>query len=321
MKTIKKKKLSIGVSDFKKLIINNLYFVDKSLFIKDVVDDMEVLLYPRPRRFGKTLNLSMLKYFYDCSEDNSHLFNDLAISKEEDIMEKQGKYPVIYLTFKDVKNRSKEKTFVKIYRLISELYNDVAYLLDSAFITKNEIEYFENIQYGKAIASDYENSLKFLAKLLYNHHKVNPVILIDEYDTPIHAGYTHDYYDEIIEFMRDFLSSGLKDNTYLEKAVITGILRVSQESIFTGLNNIRVYSMLSPKSNDKFGFTNDEVEEMLHYYESSLDFETVKKHYNGYNFFGIDIYNPWSILSSVCDNMIGFYWLNTSSNTLIKTMC
>jgi len=314
-----KKKLTIGVSDFKEVINDDLYFIDKSLFIKDVVDDMKVLLYPR--RFGKTLNLSMLKYFYECTEDNSDLFNELKISKEEDIMKKQGKYPVIYLTFKDIKDESKDNVFKGIYELITELYIEKKYILNDESLGIEYTSYFNRILSAKADYTDYLTSLKYLTQFMYKYHKINPVVLIDEYDTPIHAGYSNNYYKPIIGFMRDFLSGGLKDNKYLEKAVLTGILRVSQESIFTGLNNIKIHSILTKKSSDKFGFTNDEVEQLLRYYNSELNFEDVKKKYNGYNFSGNEIYNPWSILNAVYDNELGHYWLNTSSNELIKSMC
>jgi len=321
MKT-KKKHIPIGISNFKRIIDDNLYYVDKTLLIKDIVDSGTlVYLFPRPRRFGKTLNLSMLKYFYSCSADYSYLFKDLAISKEEEIMEKQGKHPVIYLTFKDVKDKSCKESFTMIYDLITELYSNTRYLINDDKMSEREKRIFNKILDGTASHADYKLSLKQMCKYLYEFHQTNPVILIDEYDTPIHAGYTHDYYDEIVAFMRDFMSGALKDNEHLEKAIITGILRVSQESIFTGLNNIEVFSMLSEISNDKFGFTEEEVKEMLAYRETTLDFEAIKKHYNGYNFSGIDIYNPWSILNSVKNNKLGYYWLNTSSNLLIKKMC
>ena len=318
---MKKKKLSLGVSDFKKLITQNLYFVDKSLFIKDVVDGMEILLYPRPRRFGKTLNLSMLRYFYDNSEDNARLFQDLAISQEEDIMEKQGKYPVIFMTFKDVKEESLEISLKKLFSLISWLFNDLRYLMKSDFLDIDQKDYFQKILSKTASYDEYQVSLQKLCQFLYQYHKVNPVVLIDEYDTPIHAGYFHGYYDEIVSFFRGFLSGGLKDNTYLEKGVLTGILRVSKESIFSDLNNITVNSILKEKSADKFGFTETEVEEILSYYDFCVKIDDVKNMYNGYNFSGINIYNPWSILGCINDKRLGYFWVNSSANSLIKTMC
>ncbi|MCL2065728.1 MAG: ATP-binding protein, partial [Candidatus Cloacimonetes bacterium] len=286
-----------------------------------VVDGMKILLYPRPRRFGKTLNLSMLKYFYDSREDNSHLFHGLAISSETDIMEKQGKHPVIFLTFKDVKDETFEASIGKIFTLISNLYMEHSDVLFSSIKHEVDKDFIENIISKRALQIDFEESLKFLCQILYEHYKSNPVILIDEYDTPIHAGFYHGYYDKIVNFMRGFLGAGLKDNNYLEKGVLTGILRVSKESIFSDLNNISIYSMLSNISADKFGFTDDEVENLLVYFDSSLPFSDVKNQYNGYNFSGLDVYNPWSILNAIHYNKLGHFWGNTSSNNIIKTMC
>ncbi|MCL2063057.1 MAG: ATP-binding protein [Candidatus Cloacimonetes bacterium] len=317
----KKKKLSIGVSDFREIITENIYFVDKSLFIKDVVDGMKILLYPRPRRFGKTLNLSMLKYFYDSREDNSHLFHGLVISSETDIMEKQGKHPVIFLTFKDVKEETFDVCLEKIRTTVSKLYREHQNVLLTDSLYTEDYDYYKKILNKTASQADFEESLKFLCQILYEHYKSNPVILIDEYDTPIHAGFYHGYYDKIVNFMRGFLGAGLKDNNYLEKGVLTGILRVSKESIFSDLNNISVYSMLSEISADKFGFTDDEVENLLVYFDSSLPFSDVKNQYNGYNFSGLDVYNPWSILNAIHYNKLGHFWGNTSSNNIIKKMC
>ena len=301
--------------------MDDLYFVDKSMFIKDIVDGMAVLLYPRPRRFGKSLNLSMLKYFYDCREDNAHLFENLAISQEKDIMAKQGKYPVIFLTFKDVKEETYEASMEKIYTIISNLYKEHGEVLQSGFSYEIDKIFYEKIISKTASQSDFAESLKALSKFLYDHHKANPVILIDEYDTPIHAGFYHGYYEKMVGFMRGLLGGGLKDNIYLEKGVLTGILRVSRESIFSDLNNISVYSILSKKSADKFGFTDGEVQDMLDYFSSPITIDEIKENYDGYNFGGIDIYNPWSILNSIDEQSIGYYWGTTSSNNLIRTMC
>ncbi|MCL2064420.1 MAG: ATP-binding protein [Candidatus Cloacimonetes bacterium] len=317
-----KKELPIGVSDFKKIIIDDLYFVDKSMFIKDVVGTgTMVLLYPRPRRFGKTLNLSMLKYFYDCNEDNSQLFDDLEISKEEKIMKKQGKYPVIFITLKDIKAETLELCFEKIYSEISSLYSSHRKLLNESFMSKWDIEYFESILSKKGNYADFTASLKNLSQYLYEHYKINPVILIDEYDTPIHSGYYNGYYKEIVSFMQGFLGGALKDNVYLEKGVLTGILRVAKESIFSDLNNIRVLTILNQESANRFGFTEDEVGILLKESGSILNLSEIKNMYNGYNFGGIDIYNPWSILNSLQEKNFGHYWANSSGNNLIKTMC
>ena len=317
-----KKELPIGVSDFKKIITENLYYVDKSLFIKDVVGSgTAVLLYPRPRRFGKTLNLSMLKHFYDCSVDNSDLFKDLAISNEDNIMKKQGKHPVIFITLKDIKAETAEHCFEKIYHEISNLYKDHKNILTGGSMSELDIEYYNKIMSETGTITNFETSLKKLSQYLSEHYKINPIILIDEYDTPIHAGYYNNYYKEIIGFMQGFLGGALKDSIYLEKGVLTGILRVARESIFSDLNNIRVLTVLDEESANRFGFTDDEVIKMLTDLDSSLSFADVKNSYNGYNFSGFDIYNPWSIINSVQSNKIGHYWANTSSNKLIKTMC
>ena len=310
-----KKELPIGISDFKKIITENLYYIDKSLFIKEVVGSgAMVLLYPRPRRFGKTLNLSMLKYFYDCSEDNSDLFKDLAISNEDNIMKKQGKHPVIFITLKDIKAETVEHCFEKIYHEISKLYKVHKNILTNGSMSELDIEYYNKIMSETGTRTNFETSLKNLSQYLFEHYKINPVILIDEYDTPIHAGYYNNYYKEIIGFMQGFLGGALKDNVYLEKGVLTGILRVARESIFSDLNNIRVLSILNKESADKFGFTDTEVEKLLIDANSNLSFADVKNSYDGYNFGGFDIYNPWSILNSLQESHLGHYWANTSSN-------
>jgi hypothetical protein len=317
----KKKKLSIGVSDFKELITDNLYFVDKSLFIQDVVDGVKVLLYPRPRRFGKTLNLSMLRYFYDNSEDNAHLFKDLAIANENDIMQKQGKHPVIFITFKDAKGETAEECYRKIGLEISKLYSNHEYLLNQDFMADYDIDYYNRIMSEQADFGDMNKSLQKLCIYLYKHHKINPVVLIDEYDTPIHEAFYNGYYNTMVSFMKTFLGGALKDNRYLEKGVLTGILRVSKESMFSDLNNISVYSLLNERSNDKFGFTESEVEKLLDDYDNPVLLNEVREMYNGYNIGSINIYNPWSLLKCVEEKQLSTYWINTSSNHLIKDMC
>jgi len=316
-----KKKIPIGVSDFKTIISDNRYFVDKSLFIKDVIHGPDILLFPRPRRFGKTLNLSMLKYFYSNKEDNSKLFRKLKINKEKRIMQKQGKHPVIYLTFKDVKNRTWDECLKAVQDILFEIINDFNHLLNDYLITCPDQAIFQRIISNTATFTDYANSLKVLSKALYNHYQVKSVILIDEYDTPIQASFFHHYYDEIIDFMRIFLSSALKDNEYLEKAVLTGILRIAKESLFSGLNNIDVCSISKDIVADKFGFIESEVAELLHYYDDVFSLDEIKRWYDGYNFAGTEIYNPWSILSSIKDKKLAVHWVNTSGNDLVRTLC
>lgn len=319
-----KKKIPIGISDFKKVIEDNYYFIDKSLFIKEVVQDgAEVVLLPRPRRFGKTLNMSMLKYFYENSlEDNYDLFSGLKISKYEDIMDIQGKYPVIYITFKDEKYSKWEDFRNSFIGIIKDLFRDHDYILEGDFLKEYEKEELFEILKGKASYEIYLKGLATLSEYLCRYHNQKVVILIDEYDVPIQSGYISGYYDEVIELMRIFLSSGLKDNIYLEKAVLTGILRVAKESIFSGLNNLAVSTMLGYEYNDYFGFLDEEVEELLKYYNKQYEVENAKKWYDGYRFGDKAIYNPWSILSFVKNikNEFKAYWVNTSSNDLVKRL-
>jgi len=318
---MQKKRIPIGMSDFKTLIAEDSYFVDKSLFIKDVVQGSQVLLFARPRRFGKTLNLSMLKYFYDTKGDNAPLFQGLKIASEPEFMQKQGKHPVIYLTLKDVKQATFEGCLGKIYPIISSLVDEFHTLLDNDLVPSTNRASLQSIVSRTAGNADYENSLKTLSQALYHCHGVKPVILIDEYDTPIHEAYANGYYKEIINFMRSFLGAALKDNVYLEKAVLTGILRISRESMFSGLNNIDVCTITSHISADKFGFKEDEVAEIIHHYDDIFSLADIKHWYDGYNFGGEEIYNPWSILSCIRHKDLATHWINTSANDLIKELC
>jgi len=317
------KKLNLGNSDFKSIIENNNYFVDKSLFIKEVIDSQsQVLLLPRPRRFGKTLNLSMLKYFFEISQpENEQLFVNLKIwQTENEIKEKFAKYPVIFLSFKDAKENNWEKCYGQIISEISDLYENNSYLLNENTLSENEKKIFLDIISGKADEVKYQRSLKKLSEYLFRYHKEKVVILIDEYDTPIQAGYKK-FYDESISFMRNLLSGAFKDNSSLYKGVITGILRISKESIFTGLNNVSVYSILDDEFSDKFGFTETETKQIIQDFNVPTEYEQIKKWYNGYKIGNTnDIYNPWSILNYVISFKNGFktFWANTSSDELIK---
>ena len=318
-----KKKLNLGYSDFMNIIKNGNYFVDKTLLIKEILDaEKAVLLFPRPRRFGKTLNLSMLRYFFDITmPENKSLFKGLNIWNEKEIIEKHCcKYPVIYMTFKDAKAETWEETFANIKTEIASTYKQHYYLLQSNAIFDFEKEYFEKILKKTAETSDYDYSIKLLSEFLYKHYKQNVVILIDEYDTPIQSGYKK-FYTEVISFMRNLLSGAYKDNSYLYKGVITGILRVSKESIFSGLNNLSVNSILNISFADKFGFTEAEVLQILKDFDVKTDYEQIKKWYNGYKFGKTEsIYNPWSILNYVSAAEEGFrpYWTQTSANELIR---
>jgi len=315
------KKLPIGTSDFKTIIADNRYFVDKSLFIKDVVDGPDILLFTRPRRFGKTLNLTMLKYFYDIREDNTKLFDELQISSEENIMTKQGKHPVIYISFKDIKYNTWEQCRNDMHSLMSGLFDDYRHILSSKRISTEEKILYRQIKSKKADIEDYANSFRFLSKLLFLYYKAKPVILIDEYDTPIHQGYFCHFYDEVISFMRVFFGNSFKDNQYLEKAVLTGILRTSKESLFSGLNNLLVCSISSDIAADKFGFTENEVATLLKHYNDIFSLSDIKWWYDGYNFGGVEIYNPWSILCCIVKKQLGRHWVNTSGNDLVRELC
>jgi len=315
------KRLPIGESDFKTIITKKLYYVDKSLFIKDVEECHGVLLFTRPRRFGKTLNLTMLKYFYDINGDNVKLFSGLKIAQENDIMQKQGKHPVIYITFKDIKYNTWEECRYDIHKLISGIFDDYGCVLDSVLITEKDRNNYRQIVSMSANDTDFATSFLLLSKLLFQYYKAKPVILIDEYDTPIHQGYFCGFYDEVITFMRVFFSSTFKDNPYLEKAVMTGILRTSRESLFSGLNNLFVCTISSIVAADKFGFTENEVIALLKHYDDLFSLAEIKWWYDGYNFGGAEIYNPWSILYCIAQKDLYRHWVNTSGNDLVKELC
>lgn len=319
-----KKRIAVGISDFKKLIEQSCYFVDKSLLIKEFVYiNADIVLIPRPRRFGKTLNMSMLKYFFEkSSEDNRKLFSGLNIEKEEEIMKMQGKYPVIYITFKDLKDRDFDSFFQKVKAIIAEEFGRHRYILESSVLEEEEKTNFKNIIFGKGTRGEYELSLMNLSRYLYKYYGEKPFIFIDEYDVPIQAGFVNGFYDEIINFMRNLLSGAVKDNNYIEKAMITGILRVAKESIFSGLNNLEVSSLVGYNFSDKFGFKEEEVEELLKYYEIDAHIKEVKEWYNGYVFGNEVIYNPWSILNYTAKPLEGLipHWVNTSSNDLVNIL-
>ncbi|MCK4258732.1 MAG: AAA family ATPase [Halanaerobiales bacterium] len=316
--------LPVGISDYKKLIDENCYYIDKSLLIKEILDTgAEVMLFPRPRRFGKTINLSMLRYFFEKSdEDRNYLFKDLKIENAgTDYNKHQGKYPVIYLTFKDVKQDNKEQAYKSLIKTISKLYKNHDYLLESSVLDQFEKENYTKIIKGQADLVNYEMTLKDLSEYLERYYQEKVFIMIDEYDAPIQSGYLNGFYDSIIKFMRNFLSGGLKDNTSLKKGILTGILRVAKESIFSGLNNLSVYTLLNSKYNKYFGLLEEETQDILEYYGMKDKLAVVKEWYNGYSFGGQIVYNPWSIIKYIENNgEIRAYWVNTSSNNLIKKL-
>jgi len=315
------KKLPIGISDFRKVIRDNNYFVDKSLFIQELINsNAEVALMPRPRRFGKTLNLSMLKYFFENNQDTKELFRDLAIYKTDEFEKYINKYPVIFLSFKDIKSRDFENAYNKIYSLIRQEFKRYYKELDIETLDYLDKLDYLNILEGKSLQSDIENSISFLSKLLYQKYNQEIIILIDEYDTPIHTSYLNGYYDDMIDFTRNLLSGAFKDNSYLFKGVITGILRVSRESIFSGLNNLATYTLFDERYSSVFGFSIEETKEILKYFGLEERYSEVSKSYNGYRIGDITMFNPWSILNYI-DNPkheLLPYWANTSSNDLLK---
>ncbi|NFL35833.1 AAA family ATPase [Clostridium botulinum] len=320
-----KKNIQVGTSDFREIIKENYYFVDKSLLIKEFLENSaKVILTPRPRRFGKTLNMSMLKYFFDIEnkDENKDLFKGLEIENEEEIMKMQGAYPVIFLTFKNEKHLSFENLQEGLIILFSDLYRKYDYLLESNKILDIDKKEIERFIAKKVTPIECLNGLNNLMRLLNKHYDKKVIVLIDEYDVPIQESYLRGYYEEAIVLIRNILTAALKDNVYLEKSLVTGILRVAKESIFSGLNNIEVDSILGINFNDKFGFTEEQVINLLEYYNLSEKSDEVKKWYNGYIFGGKIIYNPWSVLNYIKNNEIGFmpYWINSSSNDLIKRL-
>ncbi len=320
-----KKQLPIGYSNFKDIIEGGYYYVDKSLFIKDVIDSGLVTLITRPRRFGKTLNLSMLRYFYDLRGDNDHLFKELAIWKENNkYTSKLGQFPVIHLTFKDVKNRTWADAYEALSGLLRHLVvQDFAYLHKWEGLNPLEKEQLHAIWQGQATRIQYSSILKTLSTILDRYHSKKVVILIDEYDTPVRASYLNGYYEDMIEFVRDLMSGGMKDNDHLEKAVITGILRVAKESIFSGLNNLDVYPITGRQMTKHFGFSEAEVKQLIRAMElDSTYMEAIHDWYNGYTFGEDLLYNPWSIIMYSNQSEDGFqpYWVNTSDNTLLKQL-
>ena len=314
----KKKGLAIGNSDFKEIIQENGYYVDKTKFIEDLLEDLsKVKLFTRPRRFGKTLNLSMLKYFFDVknAEENRKLFENLYISKSE-YMENQGQNPVILISMRNAEAENWEDSFFNIKNLISNLYDNFEYI--SSNLKKRDLVEFENTWLKKDEA-DWENSLKNLSRYLYEYYKKKVIILIDEYDTPMTSAWNEGYYEKARRFFKSFYSNTLKDNEYLQFAVVTGILRVAKEGIFSGLNNLKTYTVLNNKYAESFGLIETEVKNALEYYGLEQNIEKVRKWYNGYKFGNIQIYNPWSIINYLDEKEINVYWINTSDNRLIHS--
>jgi hypothetical protein len=316
-----KKSLPIGISDYVRAQ-SEYYYVDKTLLIKEFLDQKPLVsLFTRPRRFGKTLNMDMLRVFFEISdEDTSIYFKDKAIWKcGDEYRSHQGKYPVIFLTFKDVKFGSWDATIDKIRDLLQAEFGRHQELFESEKIAKYEKEYFARILDGSATEVDLTSALEKLSKMLTEHYEKSPIIIIDEYDTPIQEGYSKDFYDEIIGFMRNFFSGAFKDNKNLSYGFLTGILRIAQESIFSGLNNLTVNSVMDEEYDSYFGFTYSEVYEMLEYYGVTDKEAELKEWYDGYLFGSTEIYNPWSTINYISKGCIPqAYWVNTGKNEVLE---
>ena len=323
MKTYKEmsiKKLPIGISDYVRAQ-EEYYYVDKTLLIKEFLDRKPLVsLFTRPRRFGKTLNMDMLRVFFEISdEDTSKFFVDKKIWKcGEEYREYQGKFPVIFLTLKDVKFDTWEATIDKIGELLQDEYGRHQEILNSDKISQYEKEYFSKILNKAANQVELSSALERLSKMLAVYYGKAPIIIIDEYDTPIQEGYSKDFYDEIIGFMRNFFSGAFKDNKNLSYGFLTGILRIAQESIFSGLNNLTVNTVMDEEYDNFFGFTSDEVKDILNYYGMPEKEGELKEWYDGYLFGSEEIYNPWSVINYVSKGGIPqAYWVNTGKNEIL----
>jgi CheY-like chemotaxis protein len=309
--------LPAGNSDFKEIIIDNYYYIDKTMLVKDVWNEGKVLLITRPRRFGKTLNMDMLRCFFDIrdKEANQNLFANLSINNDKEIMKLQGAFPVIYLTFKDIKKQDWQTSLELLKSCIQALFDEYSYISDT--LTKYDKSLFEKILSGEADNSKYSSSAALLTKYLHNYYGKRVILLIDEYDTPILSARKYGYYDEAIDFFRSFLGESLKDNRNLQKGVLTGILRIAKESIFSDLNNLSVFSLTDSRISDKFGFTEKEIDHTLAHFGIPEKKKEVKEWYDGYSIDGEKLYNPFSIIAYLKDKKPKNYWINTSSNDLI----
>lgn len=317
---LNKKRLGLGVEDFKKIRALDCYYIDKTKFIEDILlDGADIKLFCRPRRFGKTLNMSTLKYFFDINnrEENRKLFNGLYIEKSPMISE-QGKYPVISISMKGIGGLNWKVTFNGIKSKIKEIFREYIFLTDS-------LDKYTLIEFEKYLTSDFDealskNSLKFLTELLYKYYNQKVIVLIDEYDSPIISAYEKGYYIEMRDFLKAFYGDVLKTNDYLQMGVLTGIVRVAQAGIFSDLNNFINYTILDNEYSDSFGLVEEEVKDILDYYQIGYEMPEVKVWYDGYSFGKDEIYNPWSILKFVQSKELKSHWVNTSGNALILNM-
>ena len=314
------KRIPIGLSDFKHLIEEDFYYFDKTKFIDEIIQDgAQVKLFTRPRRFGKTLNMSMLKYFFDIkeAEENRKIFKDLYIEKTESFKE-QGQYPVIFLSLKDLKARTWEIMEKDIKSTVASLFSEYKYLLKD--LDKFDTITFENVIMKNIELENLKEILKFLTKILYEKYNKKVIVLIDEYDSPLVSAYTNGYYENAKDFFKTFYSLVLKDNNYLQMGVLTGIIRVIKAGIFSDLNNLSTYTILSDDYTDSYGLTEEEVEKSLKDYGIEAEISKVKDWYDGYKFGDSEVYNPWSIINFLRFKELRAYWVDTSGNDLINNV-
>ena len=325
---MKHKPLPIGVEDFKRLVDNGYYFVDKTLMIKELLENKETVnLFTRPRRFGKTLNMSMLQRFFEATEkNNAYLFDDLKISAYPEYMAYQGRYPVISISLKSMKRASYQEAYFEYVKLLSDEFERHEIILQSDAVSEEDKLEFQKIKRRIAEPKEYNSAVKLLSKCLQKVYQKNVIILIDEYDVPLENAYHEGFYDDMTNLIRSCFESALKTNPSLEFAVLTGCLRVSRESIFTGLNNLKTYSITKNKFSQYFGFTQEEMKEILQAFSLEQYAGTIAKWYDGYRFGLTEIYNPWSVLNCIDsylqNDMVACepYWSNTSSNRIVKRL-
>lgn len=318
------KPMPIGMTDFKNVIDGGYYFVDKTNFLKQLIEPhAQVILCARPRRFGKTMTLSMVKYFFeiDQAEDNRKLFSGLSIAADgadSAYMREQGKYPVIFLSFREAELPAWADMYKLLCSAISAEYDRFRFLEESDRLSPAQRVYVRKIADGEGERSDYALSLKNLTLFLYRYYGIQPIVLLDEYDVPVQTGYMNGFYQEVVDFMYVWMTSGLKDNSHLKFALLTGVLRVAKESIFSGLNNPEVHTILSEKYSDVFGFTQEEVLQLAQSYKREDKLAEIKEWYDGYQFGGRELYNPWSVLNYFAQGCKAkAYWLHTSSNDIV----
>ena len=313
-----KKGIGIGVEDFSEVIKENCYYIDKTKWIGEILEDKsKIKLFTRPRRFGKTLNMSMLKYFFNVEnkEENRKLFDGLDVEKSE-YMSEQGQYPVIFISLKSIKAKTWEEAIQEIRLLVLELFSEYKYLLED--LDEYDLPRFKKYLMGNTDFSELKNALLFLTRILFQKYKKEVILLIDEYDSPLISAYEHHYYSDAIAFFKVFYGEALKTNQYLKMGVMTGIIRVIKAGIFSDLNNLRVYSILDRQYPDFFGFNGEEVEKALKDFDIEYKLSDVKLWYNGYKFGNSEVYNPWSILNFLKDGKLAPYWIDTSGNFLIN---